>query len=221
MKEAIRGQLFSTPNHQPPTTNSPVTTSHWTTRLPLAVALLGLLALGGCHQDMADQPHHEPLEASAFFDDGLSSRPLVPGTVSRGNLRLDDALYTGRVNGRLVEEIPLEVNEALLERGQNRFNIYCSVCHGQIGNGAGMIPQRGFRRPPSYHTPRLRGAPAGHFYDVITHGFGAMPSLAHQIAPQDRWAIVAYLRTLQLSQYAKPEMLTPAERNELTPATKP
>lgn len=170
---------------------------------------------------MADQPHHEPLEASNFFDDGLASRPLVPGTVARGHLQINDALYTGRVNGRLVEEIPLEVNEALLERGQNRFNIYCSVCHGQVGNGAGMIPQRGFRRPPSYHTPQLRGAPAGHFFQVITKGHGAMPSLAHQIPPNDRWAIVAYVRALQLSQYAQPDMLTPAEREKLAPVAKP
>ena len=177
-----------------------------------------LASLVGCHTDMYDQPRYEPLEASTFFEDGMASRPIVPGTIARGQLEADDALYTGRENGQLVQTNPLEITPALLARGEQRYNIYCSVCHSRTGDGDGMIVRRGYRRPPSYHIDRLRSAPDGHFYDVITHGFGAMPSLAHQVQPEDRWAIVAYLRALQLSQYANPDLLTPAELNQLTDA---
>lgn len=170
---------------------------------------------------MYNQPRYEPLEASALFDDGMASRPLVPGTIARGQLELDDAFDTGRIDGQLVEELPVELTPALLERGEERFNIYCSMCHSRTGDGDGMIVRRGFRRPPSYHTDRLRGAPVGHFFDVITHGLGAMPSLDYQIEPADRWAIVAYMRALQLSQYARPEMLTPEQQQQLPPATRP
>ncbi len=185
----------------------------------LLAALLALLV--GCHDDMYNQPRYEPLEASDFFDDHMASRPIVPGTVARGQLEIDDAFYAGRVDGQYVTELPVELTRRLLERGQQRFNIYCSVCHSRSGDGNGMIVRRGFRRPPSYHIDRLRTAPLGHIYDVITNGMGAMPSLAHQIPPKDRWAIAAYVRTLQLSQYAQPEMLTPEEREKLPPATQP
>ena len=189
---------------------------YWTTRIVLTACLASLV---GCHTDMYDQPRYEPLEASRFFDDGMASRSLVPGTIARGQLDADDALYTGREDGQPVQENPLEITPELLARGEQRFNIYCSVCHSRTGDGNGMIVRRGFRRPPSFHIDRLRSAPDGHFFDVITHGFGAMPSLAHQVRPEDRWAITAYLRALQLSQYANPDLLTPAEREQLSSQT--
>jgi mono/diheme cytochrome c family protein len=161
-----------------------------------------LLIFAGCHTDMRDQPRYEPLEASDFFADGQSARPLVTGTVARGQLREDDAFYRGKSGQKFVAEIPLEIDRALLERGQERFNIYCSVCHGFTGEADGMIVRRGFKGPPSYHSQRLRDSPDGHFFDVITNGFGAMPRFAPQIEPRDRWAIVAYVRTLQFSQNA-------------------
>jgi hypothetical protein len=166
------------------------------------VAIAILLATTGCDMlDMYDEPRFEPLEASTFFDDGTSARPLVAGTVARGELRDDEAFYSGKIDGKYVTELPLELNRELLERGQERFNIYCSPCHGRVGDGNGMIVQRGFRRPPSFvSTDRLLNAPVGHFYDVISNGFGAMPSYASRVDPHDRWAIVAYIRALQRSQ---------------------
>jgi len=163
-----------------------------------------LLAVSGCDMlDMYDQPRYEALEASTFFEDGKSARPPVAGTIPRGHLREDTVLYTGRdAQGAFVLQVPVDVNRALFERGRERFNIFCSVCHGQSGYGDGMIVQRGFRKPPSFHIDRLENAPAGHFYDVITNGFGAMPAYNVQIPPEDRWAIVAYVRALQLSQHA-------------------
>lgn len=168
------------------------------------LALIALVAAGGCDMlDMYDEQRYEPLEASNFYEDGSSARPLVAGTVARGDLREDEAFYTGKRDGKLVEELPLEVDRELLARGQERFNIYCSPCHSRVGDGQGMIVERGFRRPPSYHTDDLRRAPVGHFYDVISNGFGAMPSYASRIEPHDRWAIVAYIRVLQRSQNAR------------------
>jgi len=168
--------------------------------------LAGGAVLAGCHTDMWVQPkHHEPLQQSTFYPDGMASRPLVPGTVARGHLRLDDAFYTGFENGKLVTDFPLPVDEDLIRRGQDRYKIYCTPCHGQLGDGEGMIAKRGFklRRPVgNYHTARLRNMPVGHFYDVITNGYGAMYSYAARIEPRDRWAVVAYIRTLQLSEHA-------------------
>jgi mono/diheme cytochrome c family protein len=162
-----------------------------------------MVAMLGCHDDMYNQPRYEPLEPSSFFDDGRSSRQLVPGTIPRDALPSDSVLITGKENGQLVATLPVELSEALLRRGQERFNIFCSVCHGQTGDGNGMIVQRGFTRPPTFHSERLRGAPIGHFFDVATHGFGRMPAYAAQVPVEDRWAIAAYIRTLQLSQYAE------------------
>ena len=159
-------------------------------------------ATAGCRQDMHDQPKYEALESSSFFSDGRASRQLVPGTVARGELREDSHLYEGKVDGKLAGTFPFPVTRKILERGQQRYNIYCTPCHDSVGNGEGMVVRRGFRRPPSYHIDRLRMAPAGHFYDVITNGFGAMQDYAMQIPVQDRWAIVAYIRALQLSQHA-------------------
>ena len=172
----------------------------------------------GCHTDMHNQPRYETLEASDFFSDGQSARPLVSGTVARGQLNEDEAFFTGKSGGQFVAEMPLEVDRALLERGRERFTIYCSMCHAPTGTGEGIIVQRGFRRPPSLHQERLRNASAGHFFDVMTHGFGAMPSYAQQIEPRDRWAIVAYIRVLQLSQNATLEDVPPSERAKLEEA---
>jgi mono/diheme cytochrome c family protein len=185
---------------------------------------------------MADQPHYEPLEASEFFAEGQASRPLISGTVARGHLRIDRAFFEGQVDGKPVEvypwlavarqlglladgaesqEVDEHVRAQILERGQQRFNIFCSACHDRTGSGQGMVVQRGFPAPPSYHSDRLRAAPVGHFYVVATQGFGRMPDYADQIPPADRWAIVAYVRALQLSQHAEVGELPPADRAAL------
>jgi hypothetical protein len=186
------------------------------TRWRIVVAALALAA--GCHRDMRDQPRYEPLEASELFSNGMASRPLVEGTVARGQLHDDAPFYTGKENDKPIAKIPLETDRALLERGQERFNIYCAVCHARTGEGNGMIVQRGFRKPPSFHIERLQNAPAGHYFDVMTNGFGAMPSYKVQISPKDRWAIVAYVRVLQLIRNAKLEDVPEAERANLEDA---
>ena len=178
-------------------------------------ALFFLLGATVCRQDMHDQPRYEPLEKSAFFEDGRASRPFVEGTVARGQLRLDDHFYTGKVSGELVTTLPFAATKEVLKRGQQRYNIFCSPCHDQIGTGRGMIVQRGFRQPPSFHIDRLRQAPVGHFFDVMTNGFGTMYSYADRIQPKDRWAIVAYIRALQLSQNATLDDVPAAERSKL------
>jgi mono/diheme cytochrome c family protein len=184
--------------------------------------LLALIAAAGCHNDMHDQPRYEPLEPSSFFANDMSSRPLVAGTVARGELNEDQAFLTGRdENGKLLTEVPLELDRAVLERGRERFNIFCSPCHARTGNGDGMIVQRGFRRPPSFHTERLRETRSGHFFDVITKGFASMPSYAVQIEPRDRWAIVAYIRVLQLSQHAKSDDIPPEELSQIDQPQEP
>jgi len=180
-----------------------------------ASLVLGALLVSACQQQMADQPRVQPLQKSTFFGDERSARPLPPGTVARGELRLDDALSTGKSSGVLVDTLPIPLTLALLDRGQERFDIFCSPCHGRVGNGDGMIVRRGFRPPPSYHIDRLRQAPIGHFFDVMTNGFGAMPSYAAQVPLYDRWAIAAYIRALQLSQHAPLAYLPPAERPRL------
>lgn len=176
------------------------------TNLSLAslVAVLSLASLTGaaCRQDMHDQPKYIPLRQSSFFGDERSSRPLVAGTVARGHLREDALLNTGKLNGADSAVFPFAIDQTVMARGQERFNIYCSPCHGQTGQGDGMVVRRGFRRPPTYHQDRLRDAPVGHIFDVITNGFGAMPDYAAQIPPADRWAIIAYVRALQLSNHA-------------------
>lgn len=173
------------------------------------------LLVAGCRQDMHDQPRYEPLEASTFFEDGRASRPLVTGTVARGQARTDTHLYTGKVNGKLAETLPFAVSQALLERGRERYEIYCVPCHDRTGNGQGIVVQRGFRRPPSLHIDRLRAAPIGHFFDVISNGLGAMMDYAAQVPPQDRWAIAMYIRALQLSQHASLADVPPEMRQQL------
>ncbi|MEX0716376.1 MAG: cytochrome c [Planctomycetaceae bacterium] len=164
---------------------------------------------------MADQPRVDPLERSAFFADGLSARQPIAGTIPRGRLVTDDAFATGRRNGELVTEFPVTVNRELLERGRQRFDIFCAACHDRTGYGQGMVVRRGFPAPPSYHIDRLRDAPPGHFFDVMTNGFGRMPSYASQVPVADRWAIAAYIRALQLSQHAEVSELSDEERKKL------
>jgi mono/diheme cytochrome c family protein len=185
-------------------------------RLVVLVAAAALAA--GCRQDMHDQPKYKPYRGSDFFGDGRSARPLVEGTVARGALREDAHLFTGRVNGQLAATFPFAVTEAVMARGRERYGIYCTPCHGAAGYGDGMVVARGFRRAASFHVDRLREAPPGYFYDAITNGFGAMPSYAAQIPVEDRWAIVAYVRALQLSQHATLSDVPPEKRGELGPA---
>jgi len=169
--------------------------------LPVWIAV-GLAVVIGCQQKMADQPRYEPLSHSTFFGDDRAARPLVEGTVARGQLRGDEPSYTGKEGEKLVDTFPFPVTLAVLERGEQRFNIFCSPCHDRVGSGQGMIVRRGYRAPPSFHIDRLRQAPAGHFFEVMSKGFGVMPDYAQQIRPEDRWAIAAYIRALQLSQHA-------------------
>jgi mono/diheme cytochrome c family protein len=164
----------------------------------LVVALTGT----GCRQDMHDQPKYVPLRESTFFNDARSARAPVEGTVARGQLHEDVLLYTGKVNGADTTVFPFRIDSRMMARGQERFNIHCSPCHGRTGFGDGMVVRRGYRRPPSYHDDRLRNAPVGHLFDVISDGFGAMPDYATQINAEDRWAIIGYIRALQLSEHA-------------------
>jgi hypothetical protein len=167
-----------------------------------ALAACGVLA--GCRQDMHDQPKFIPQRGTDFYADGRSVRPQVENTVARGQLREDTYFYTGLVNGKEGDGMPYPVTMQVLERGQERFNIYCTPCHSRVGNGEGMIVQRGYSKAGNFHTQRLETAPLGHFFNVISHGYGSMPDYAAQVQPQDRWAIAAYIRALQLSQNAKP-----------------
>ncbi len=202
----------------------------------LRTACLGICALlpAACQQKMAQQPAYRPMEPSAFFPDGKSARDLVPGTVPRGYLRADSATYTGKnppsqepagkpkpvEEGRrvaandvsYVTAFPFPVTREVLERGQQRYQIFCVVCHDPLGTGRGKIVERGYTPPPSYHIPRLREAPVGHFFDVITNGYGSMPDYRAEIPPHDRWAIVAYIRALQKSQHATLEEVPQQDR---------
>ena len=173
------------------------------TDFKLGAVLLLLVAAVGCRQDMHDQPKYIPLRPSSFFGDGRSERQLPAGTVARGHLEDDAAFYTGKgPDGKFLDTFPFAVTKDVVLRGQQRFNIYCTPCHDRNGTGLGMVVRRGFRHPPSYHIDRLRQVPNGYIFDVITNGFGAMPTYAMQIQPADRWAIVSYIRALQLSQMA-------------------
>jgi mono/diheme cytochrome c family protein len=181
----------------------------------LLLSAFCLLLLAGCRQDMQVQPKYKSLDPSTFFDDGRSARPVVAGTVARDQLRTDEALYTGKVNGVEVATFPIPITRGDLERGRERYNIYCTPCHDRLGNGQGLIVQRGFPAPPSYHTDRLRQAPVGHFFSVMTNGYGTMYSYASRITPEDRWKIAAYIRVLQLSQATKLSDLTDEDRRQL------
>jgi cytochrome c len=161
------------------------------------------------------QPKYKPLEPSSFFDDGRSERPAIPGTVAHDHLRTDAHLYTGRVDGVLVDSFPFPITRRDLERGRERFNIYCAPCHDYSGSGRGMIVQHRFPAPPSYHIDRLRDAPVGHFFEVITNGYGTMYSHADRVSPEDRWRIAAYIRALQLSRHATLADVAGSERQKL------
>ena len=174
------------------------------------------LALLGCRQDMHDQPRLEPLEASPFFGDGMASRLPPAGTVARGQLREDAVLFTGMgPGGAPTAELPMRADRVVLRRGQERYDVFCSPCHGRAGDGAGMVARRGFKAPPSFHDQRLRDAPVGYYFDVMTRGFGVMPSYAAVVTPEDRWAIAAYIRALQLSQRAILAELPAADQQAL------
>lgn len=174
-------------------------------------AAVGLVFVAGCdhlRQDMGTQPKNKPLSPSEFFSDGRSERPLVENTVARGSIADDDLFVPKDSNS-----FPLPLNAELLQRGQERYTIFCSPCHGQQGDGNGMVAMRGMKHPPSFHQERLRQVPNGYAYDVITSGFGQMLGYSAQIPPRDRWAIIAYLRALQLSRNARVSEL-PAELRE-------
>ena len=183
--------------------------------LPALSALLALAA-AGCRPDMYNQPRYKTYAEDDFFRDCASARPLPPHTVARGHADLDTEYFEGKTeDGKLVEAFPETVTRATLDRGRERYDIYCAVCHGRTGEGNGMIVQRGFPAPPSYHTERLRTAPVGHFYDVITNGYGVMYPYAARVAPPDRWAIAAYIRALQLAHNATPDDVPAVERATL------
>ena len=189
--------------------------SRWA-RAGVAAAMLAALAgAAACRQDMHDGPRYKPLQSSEIFPDNQSARPIIEGTVARGFLKDDDVFYTGMQGGAPVEKIPMPITADVVVRGRERFNIYCSPCHGVAGDGDGMIVKRGYKQPTSYHDPRLRNEKAGYFFDVMTRGFGQMPDYAAQVSPKDRWAIVAYIRALQLSQHASVGDLTAEEKRRL------
>jgi mono/diheme cytochrome c family protein len=167
------------------------------------LVLLALMASVGCRLDMHVQPRYNPLAKSDFFPDQRSARPLVEGTVARGDERADAYFYTGKIGNNPGDYMPFPVTQEVLQRGRERFNVYCSPCHSRVGDGNGVVPSRGFaRKPPSYHIERLRKAPIGYFFDVMTNGFGIMQDYSAQISVRDRWCIAAYIRALQLSQNA-------------------
>jgi hypothetical protein len=183
-----------------------------------AGALLSLMiSATGCRRDMQDQPKYVPLRPTDFFDDHRSARPLVDNTVARGHLNANMEFYTGKQADKPIENLPFPITREVLTRGQQRYDIYCSPCHDRLGDGDGMIVRRGYRRPPSYHIDRLRQVPDGYIFDVITNGFGAMPDYAGQVAPRDRWAIVAYVRALQLSRQGTLNDVPADKRGELNP----
>jgi mono/diheme cytochrome c family protein len=177
----------------------------------LVIALL----LAACRPDMMNQPKAKPLSESDFFSNQANARPVPPHTVERGDARENAAFYTGLTNGTYVTQLPVKLTPELLARGRERFDAMCAECHDRTGSGSGMVVQRGFPQPPSYHVPRLRNAPIGHFFDVITNGYGVMYSYATRVEPEDRWAIAAYIRALQLSHNIKASELTLDEQQKL------
>lgn len=176
-----------------------------------------LLVCAGCRLDMHVQPRYNPYDPTDFFNDGQSARMPVAGTVPRSDLTMgpDELLYTGKVNGEVATGFPFPITREILDRGRERFNINCSPCHGLAGDGDGMIVQRGFRRPPTFHDDRLRNIPVGYFFQVITNGFGVMYPYGYRVTPRDRWAIISYIRALQLSRQVSINDLPPAEQEKL------
>lgn len=195
------------------------------TRARVCLALAAVLIAGsggaGCRQDMHDQPSYQPLEASGFFPDGRSARQPVAGTVARGQLDEDTLRHTGKVEGAFAREFPSPVDARMLARGRQRFDIFCAPCHDRLGEGRGMIVLRGFPAPPSFHIDRLRNVEEGYLFDVMTNGFGRMQGYAAQVPVEDRWAIVAYIRALQLSQAAPESLLTAEEKARVRAGGRP
>jgi hypothetical protein len=181
----------------------------------MMLTTVAVFALAGCRQQMADQPHQRPLEASNFFDDGMASRPIEPGTVARAGKEQADQQLNAKLDGKLVDTFPFDMTMEVLARGQERYEIFCSPCHDRLGTGQGMIVRRGFTPARSFHDPRLREAPAGHFFEIITRGFGPMPSYANQLSEHDRWAVIAYIRALQLSRNVRLDQLPPEDRAKM------
>lgn len=171
--------------------------------IPALGAMASVLMLAGCRQDMHNQPKFFPQRGTTFYVDGRSARPQVANTVAREQLHEDSYFYTGMVAGKEGDGLPMTLTPELMARGQERYNVYCTACHSRVGNGAGMIVQRGYKPAGNFHTDRLRNAPLGHFFAVMTNGYGAMPDYSAQLTPADRWAVAAYIRALQLSQDAK------------------
>jgi Cytochrome C oxidase, cbb3-type, subunit III len=189
------------------------------TDLTFGAIVMALASSVACRQDMHDQPKYIPLRPSEFFTDGRSARPLPEGTVARGHLNDDVLFYTGKgADGKLADTFPFPLTKDVILRGRQRFNVYCTPCHDYTGSGNGIIVRRGYRRPPTYHSDRLRQVPNGYIFDVITNGFGAMPDYAAQIQPRDRWAIVSYVRALQLTQHASIEDVPAEVRGQFRPA---
>ena len=184
-------------------------------RILIAGGSLLLLALTACRDDMHDQPRYKPLAASEFFSDHRSARPEVEGTIARGQLRIDEARYTGKINGEEIDQFPIPITKEDIERGQTRFNVYCTPCHSRLGDGNGMVAMRGMKHPPSYHQPRLRQVPNGYLFDVVTNGFGQMLGYSAQISRRDTWAIIAYIRALQFSRNAPVSELPADMRKKL------
>jgi mono/diheme cytochrome c family protein len=199
---------------------SPITyhLARYATVLPAA---LMLVALGGCRQEMYDQPKYKTLGESSFYSDRRASRPLPEGTVARGWLRADPKFSEGKEGRLLATSLPMPLTRELLLRGRERFNIFCAPCHDRTGGGRGMVVRRGYQPPPSLHVERLRDAPVGHFFDVVTNGLGAMPDYASQIPVEDRWAIAAYVKALQLSQHAPVSDVPPETRAGLAESAPP
>lgn len=180
--------------------------------LAFATAALASLFVAGCRQDMHDEPKFFPQRGTTFYADGRSVRPQVADTVARNQLHENTYFYTGLVDGKEGNTMPFPITMKVLERGQERFNVYCTPCHSRVGNGEGMIVQRGYAHAGDFHTARLETAPLGHFFYVISNGYGAMPDYSAQVAPVDRWAIVAYIKALQLSQKATQADVAPGQR---------
>lgn len=184
------------------------------TRFFCMMALVSLLC--GCDRNMYDQPRMDPYEKTSFFPDGRSARPLVEGTVAMGYAHTDTLFYTGKDGDKFAAELPFPADEARLKRGQERYNIFCTPCHDQAGYGKGMVIQRGFPKAASFHEERLRNMPVGYFFDVMTRGYSKMPSYAAQVSPEDRWAIAAYIRVLQMSQRATMQDVPAEEQRKLS-----
>lgn len=180
-----------------------------------AALLFAVAPVAACRHDMQDQPRYKPLRASRFFPDERSSRPIPPGTIARDELNDVDILHTGLANGIFTTVYPMPITRKLLLHGQERYNIYCTPCHGFLGDGNGMIAKRGFKWPANLNTDRLRNAPPGYLFQVITNGYGSMPAYKQQIPAEDRWAILAYVHALQVSRKATLAEVDPAGRAEL------